>query len=177
MDLNAADAFVIGLILLSTIMAIYRGLVREALTLVTWIIAGWLAVVLGKSAGQIFVISDSDTIKEILGMVTVFFAVVLVGMALKFLVFRAFSIGGPTRLDRFGGGLFGFARGMLVIMAVLWIAPKNTIKQPWYTESVLVPKVHIAADMVADAVPKSWKKDLNKDLDKELKAFGIQQPK
>lgn len=173
MDLNIADAFVIGLILLSTILAIYRGFVREALTIITWIIAGWLAVIFGKEAGQIFVVSDSDTIKEMLGMVTVFFVVVIVGMALKFLVFRAFSIGGPTKLDRFAGALFGFARGMLVIMAVLWIAPENTIKQPWYTQSVLVPKIHIVSDMVADAAPASWKKDLNK----ELKVFDMQQPK
>lgn len=177
MDLNIADAFVICLILLSTALSIYRGFVREVLTIVTWIIAGWLAVLWGKEAGQIFVISDSEIIKEMLGMVTVFFAVILVGMVLKFLVFRAFSIGGPTRLDRFAGCLFGFARGMLVIMAVLWIAPENTIKQPWYTESVLVPKIHIVADMVADSAPDSWKKGVSKDLNKELEAFGVQQQK
>jgi len=158
MDLNAADAFVIGLLLLSTILAIYRGFVREALTIITWIIAAWLAVRLCKTAGEIFVISDSELIKEMLGMVTVFFAVILVGMALKFLVFRAFSIGGPTRLDRFAGGLFGVARAILILMAVLWIAPENTLKQPWYTGSVLVPKIHVLADMTADAVPDSWKK-------------------
>lgn len=172
MDLNAADAFVIGLVLISTVLAIYRGFMREAVTIITWIIAGWLAVLLGKPTGQIFVISESDLIKEILGMVTVFFAVIFIGMTFKFLVFRAFSIGGPTRLDRFAGGLFGFARAMLVLMAVLWIAPENTIKQPWYTESVLAPKIHVVADMVADAAPDSWKKHLSKDLNEELKTFG-----
>ncbi len=173
MDLSAADAFVVGLILLSTVLAFYRGFVRESLTIITFIIAGWLAIHLGKEAGNIFVISDSDMIKEMLGMVTVFFAVVLVGMALKFLIFKAFAVGGPTRLDRFAGALFGFGRAVLVIMAVLWVAPENTIKQPWYSKSITVPKIHLAADMVADATPYSWKKGLSKDLNKELKAFGV----
>lgn len=175
MDLNVADYFVIGLILLSTLLALYRGFVREIITILNWAVAGWFAFVFGNAAGEIFVFTTSDTIKEMLGMVIVFFTVIVLGMGLKFLLFRAFSIGGPTRLDRLAGALFGFMRGMLVIMAVLWLAPESTIEQPWYTESMLVPKIDIASDVVAAAVPKSWKEDLNKRLDDDLKMFGLQQ--
>ncbi len=174
MDLNIADYFVVGLVLLSTLIAIYRGFVREVITILVWIIAGWFAFVFGNAAGEIFVFTNSNVIKEMLGMVAVFFTIVVVSMGLKFLVFRAFSIGSPTRLDRLAGGLFGFTRGMLVIMAVLWLAPENTIKQPWYTESMLVPKIKIASNVVTSAIPESWKKDLNKNLDNDLKMFGMQ---
>lgn len=160
-NLNGADFFVIGLIAFSTILAIYRGFVREILTIISWFIAGWLASIFGKNTGELFVFSDSEIIKQILGVAVVFFASIFAAAGLKFLVFKAYAISGPTRLDRFVGSVFGIARGVFVVMIILFIAPANTLKQSWYTDSVLLPKIHVAANVVAQATPESWSKNIH----------------
>src|SRR5690348_4649003 len=107
MDLNFADGLIILILAISTIIGIYRGFVRELMTIVTWIIAGTVAYMYGKIVGEYIFFVDSTTAKEILGMIAVFIVVVFIGHLLKLVVLKAAKISGVSPIDRLTGALFG----------------------------------------------------------------------
>ena len=144
--INVTDGFIILLFVASIALAVWRGFVRELLTLITWILAGYLAFVYGKQVGDMFTFIKSAVVQEWLGMALIFVSVLLIGGILKFLVCRAFSIGGPSTIDRVAGFVFGVLRAVAIMVAIVIAMPGNVTEQPWYKDSKLI---HIVQDGVS----------------------------
>lgn len=165
LDLNGADVAVIGLIAVSTLIGVYRGLLRELLTLITWTVAALIAYAYGKNAGEYFTFVQSAGIKEILGILSLFIIIVLIGFIIKLIVCKAAKFSDASRLDRISGFLFGFMRGCALVMAILLLSPDAINKQAWYKKSQTLPKLAIAADVIVNAMPVTLKDDLRRYLD------------
>lgn len=159
MELNTADVLIISTILISTVIGIYRGFLRELLTVMVWLIAAVLAYIYGKAMGDYLVFFENAAVKEALGMFIVFIAVVLVGMVVKIIVAKAGKIPGITTIDRIIGALFGVIRGCVLVVLVLLVSSNNIEKQDWYKKSILLPRFAKAADATSKATPESWKED------------------
>lgn len=163
--LNIADVYIIGILLISALISIYRGFLREFITVVSWVIAGTLAFWLGPKLGLHIGFIDSDIGKHIFGGIIVFIASLSLLYLAKFLLFRALKISGVSKLDRGLGALFGLLRGAVLIVAVILAATDPIKEQKWYKQSYLIAKFDVVAEAIAKATPDSFKKELKEEMD------------
>lgn len=156
------DISIVVIFLLSTLIGIYRGLMRELITILTWLIAFVLAIVHGKAAGELFTFISSDPVKKVLGMVTVFVSVVILGIIIKFFVLRSFNIGKPSGLGRFLGAGFGVVRAGAIVVLTLAFATSSQIEDlSAFKDSQLIPQFKSIVDFLNIKMPQKWHRNNN----------------
>ena len=159
--MSQGDLAVGFLILSSLIQGIVRGLIREVLSLVSWILAAWLSyrygLILGDSLDSVI---KTPTLSAVIGSVVVFAGVLIVLTLVSSLLNRVFKKAGLSLADRFFGGIFGVARGVAVI-TVLLIAFRLTPipEQDWYIRAQLIPYFNPLVNSFSLKVSDSLSKD------------------
>jgi len=154
---NLFDALVIGIVLLSGLLALVRGFVREVLSIVAWIGAA-LAVMNGLPLLLPYVRDQFG--KSIVVDVGTGIAIFLVALVLLSLLFgavaRAVRGSDLGTLDRSLGFLFGLARGAVVV-ALFYIVGALLVPVPEHPETVqtarTLPVVRYVARLVATVAP------------------------
>ena len=155
--LGLLDLVLVGAICLSLGIGLFRGLIRETLSLVSWVLALWLAYLYSDFvAAWLETWLQNSQLAKIIGAVTVFVGVLLALSVTGGLISRAFRATGLTGMDRLLGAVFGALRALLLIIALLLLArftPAAT--QAWYNQSVLVPYLEPAVDWLSTKVGHS----------------------
>jgi membrane protein required for colicin V production len=155
---TALDFAILGVFALSTILAYIRGVVRELLAVVTWIVALFAALAFGGAvADAIPWMESSPVAKHVIAFVLVFIAVLVVGAILAYLVSRLVHAAGLGFVDRFLGALFGLARGALIVVVVVLVAGLTSLpRNDWWQNSLLGPAVVAAALSLRHWLPPAW---------------------
>ncbi len=152
--MNGADWFIVILIVASCVIGAMRGLMREGIALVTWLLGLYLAwafsdVVepyLGGLLGQEGV---RVWVARLLILLTVLLIGTLVGLILQYAV-RHSPFG---TADRALGTLFGLLRGAVVVGVLIIVGELLQLHQEhWWTESKLMPYASYMADAVRSIV-------------------------
>jgi membrane protein required for colicin V production len=147
------DYAVLVIVGLSMLLSVIRGLVREVLALLAWVMAliaaslfsGNLATLL---PGEI----PSEELRLVVGFTAVFFGVLLAMSLLAVIVSRLVKSAGLGAEDRMLGALFGLARGALVVMALVLMAGLTSLpRDPVWREAMLSPPLQAVAAHV-----KAW---------------------
>ena len=149
------------LILSSLILGIVRGLIREVLSLVSWILAAWLSYQYGLMLGDSFnSVIKNPTLSAVMGSVVVFAGVLIALTLLSSLLNRVFKKAGLSLADRFFGGIFGVARGAAVITVFLIAFRLTAIpEQDWYVRSQFIPYFNPLVNSFSLKVSDSLSKD------------------
>ena len=148
MSFSWVDWAIIAIILVSGLISLKRGFVREALSLVIWIVAGAVAWLFGGALAEHlggFIETPSARIIAACGIL--FVATLLVGALISFLLGELVRATGLTGTDRLLGMVFGVARGarlVVVLVGLLSLAPVQ--QDSWWRESSLVPHFLMVAD-------------------------------
>ena len=117
--LSYFDYLVIGIIALSGLIAFFRGFIQEILSLVLWITAFAAAMLLNAYLDPYFIdYIDNPEIRRILTIVTVFVGIIFLGGLIIKLLRGLVHWSGMGGLDRLLGVLFGFIRGMLLVVVI-----------------------------------------------------------
>ena len=139
--MTGADVFLILVLLGSTIIGLLRGLVREAVSLLFWIVAIWAAWKLGPGVephlgGLLADPNVAPWVGRLVILVLVLLAGWVIGMLLSYFT-RSLGLGW---IDRILGLLFGLLRG-LVLMGLIIIGGEllNLNHEEWWGRSKLVP--------------------------------------
>src|SRR6266446_7181630 len=128
------DYAVLGVLALSTVWGIWRGFAREVVSLTGWVIAFLVANLLAGPLGD--KLPESLAQPE-LRVIIVFAAVFLLMLAVTTLIglllskiLKEMGLGG---LDRTLGGVFGLARGFLIMLAFALFAGLTSLprEQVW----------------------------------------------
>jgi membrane protein required for colicin V production len=124
MDFTIVDGVVLAVIAISAILAYSRGLVREALSIVAWIVAAVVAFVLAPAVEPLM--REVPVLRDIIGAscelgVLAGFAVVFAAALIVFSIFTPLVAGAVSRsalgpVDQGLGFLFGVARGVLLVL-------------------------------------------------------------
>ena len=135
------DAVVIAALVLSFGLGILRGIVREVLSLSSWIASIWLAYLYGDNLAIMIVPwIESERLSGLIGYVLVFVAVLVLLSMVGTLLFKIFRVAEHSGTDRFLGGLFGCLRGVVIVTVLLVIAEWTPVTtQAWFRESQIVP--------------------------------------
>ncbi|MDB5807340.1 MAG: CvpA family protein [Betaproteobacteria bacterium] len=149
------DYAVLAILLMSVVVSVLRGLVREILSLIGWIAAFVVASLFASDVAQLL----APTLDPHgLGLIAAFL-LVLVGMALVSAiigwgVMKAVAAAGMTLADRGLGGLFGLARGLVIVVALAMVCGLTPIpKQPFWKQALLSPLVETMVETVKPFLP------------------------
>jgi len=151
------DYAILGLIGLSAIIGLFRGLVREAFSLLTWIVAVAVAVHFSRDFASYFDSLISVPSARIAASFAVLFLVTLIlGGLINFLLSELVEKTGLTGTDRLLGLLFGVARGMVVIAVLVVLAGLTPLPEdPWWNEASLIQPFESLAVWLRDQIPDS----------------------
>jgi len=135
------DAVVIAALVLSFGLGIFRGIVREILSLSSWIVSIWLAYLFGDNLAIVIVPwLESERLSSLIGYLVVFVAVLVLLSLVVALLFKLFRVVGLSGIDRLLGGLFGCLRGVVIVALLLFIAEWTPATgQAWFKDSQIVP--------------------------------------
>jgi membrane protein required for colicin V production len=158
-NFSFTDIGIMVIVLISTVIGIYRGFFREMITIVVWLIGIVLAYSHGPDVAVALSFISSEYARTAIGMSVIFIGVVLIGMLVKKLVFKSFHIAKPSAFDRFLGAAFGVARGFgLIIIAIIAFQSTPVLDSDWYNDSQILPPLEDAADDISGQVPDKWQK-------------------
>lgn len=157
------DYVVIGIVAISLLLGLWRGVVSELIALVAWVTGVMAALESGADVGNAVFTGLSDPALRVLAGCLLVFVGVLVAMSLIRLAVRGMVKAlGMTLSDRLLGMFFGLARGVLLVMLLVAAGGMTSApQQPWWKEATLAPPLETAV-----LAAKPWLPD---DLAKKIR--------
>ena len=149
------DYALIAVVGLSALIGIWRGLVREVFALAGWVAAIVVALAFaGEVARLIPPGFAAPPVRTVIAF-TVLFIVILVVVSIAGLLFtKAVRAVGLGLANRTLGGVFGFARGALILLVIALAAGLTAVpKEPFWREAKLAPPLETAAIAVKPYLP------------------------
>jgi membrane protein required for colicin V production len=140
--MNSADWAIVVILALSSLISLARGFIKEAFSLVIWIAALVLANVFSHRLEPIFApLITTPSLRAMTAFITIFIGVLLVGALINYGVGLLIKMTGLSSTDRLIGVIFGFVRGLFIIMILLIYVPEYVpVKNDaWFKESELIP--------------------------------------
>jgi len=138
--MNWVDIAILIIISLSAVISLFRGFVREALSLATWILAFWVSIGFAdKLDPMLDGMIASPTARLSVAFATLFLITLIVGALVNYLVGQLVQKTGMSGTDRVLGILFGIGRGVvLVAVLVLLGGLAQLSREVWWQESMLI---------------------------------------
>jgi membrane protein required for colicin V production len=174
--MNWPDYAIIGAILISLLVGALRGFIKEVFSLVVWSAAFFVAYhYAGDVAGLMESHVSLPSARTAMGFAGLFVAVLLVGGLLNYLLGRLVESTGLSGTDRLLGGIFGAARGLVLVVAVLLVSGFTPIPaDPWWKESPSIVRLMPFVDWAVSYLPESVREhiDFEPSLEEEDEASG-----
>ena len=138
--MNEVDTAILVVIVLSCVFGLWTGLIKEVLSLLTWIAALLVARVYSEGLSELLVnVIDNSSVRYATAFVIIFIVIMMLGRILNHQLSELLI---STRLklaDRVLGGMFGIARGALIVMLILFISNLFLSETEQWQQSTLVP--------------------------------------
>lgn len=141
--MNALDLTILVVVAVSTLIGVWRGFVREILSLATWVVASLVAWLLASPLSEVFEKDVAQpTLQLVAAFIVVFIVVYVIGTFVTYVIHRMFLKKPFLKMSNyFFGGVMGILRGGLIMIICFLIAgllpkiPKNN----WWKQSQLAP--------------------------------------
>jgi membrane protein required for colicin V production len=119
LQLGWVDLVLLAVFLLSVLIGLWRGFVFEIVSLMGWLVAFVIANSAGPFLADLIPLGDADGKLRLWAAYILVFVLVLLTCTLLARMLRALVAATPLSfVDRLLGGVFGVARGMLILVVV-----------------------------------------------------------
>ena len=157
------DYAIIGIITISLVVGLLRGFIKEVFSLVVWAAAFFVA---WRFAGDVAALMenaiDLPSARTAMGFVGLFISVLLVGGLINYLLGRLVESTGLSGTDRLLGGVFGAARGLVLVIVIMLVAGLTPIPaDPWWKESATIQRMMPLVSWGAGFLPESVSEHLD----------------
>lgn len=157
------DYAVIGIVGVSILLSIIHGLVREILSLASWVVAFLVAQTSAVDAAALLPAAISHPSLRLLTAFLAVFVAVLVAMSLLAMALsRLLRTAGLGFADRALGAVFGLVRGLAIVTVAVLLAGLTSLPQQpaWRLAMTSAPLVTLAS-MVKVWLPYDLAKHIN----------------
>ncbi len=140
--MNWADWGIIAIIVLSGLISLKRGFIKEALSLLIWVLAFVIARMFSANMSTLLVdYIDVATVRYAAAFAILFAATLVVGALVNYLISTLVRITGLSGTDRALGIVFGLARGGLLVVVVVALIKNTPLTESlWWAQSSLIPE-------------------------------------
>ena len=149
------DIVILAVVALSAVIGFFRGFLREAVGLATWLLAFYAAFSFAESGAALlqgWISVASARLAVSFGLI--FILVLLVGAILNYVIGRLVNQTGFAGTDRAIGGVFGVLRGVAVLIVLVLLAGVTPIpRDAWWQESIFIAHLQEGALRVRDLLP------------------------
>ena len=154
--MTAFDLIVVLVFAISVGFSIWRGLVREVLALLTWILAFWLAKLFAVVvAGWLPASWSHQGLRIAIGFVAIMLVSVLLLSLVTMLTVHLVKVAGLTYSDRALGAIFGLLRGLLIVVTLVLLGGMTSEPRELYWRQALLSKpLQAAALWVKPLLPE-----------------------
>lgn len=148
---NAADWGIVSILGLSILLSLWRGFVREAISLAGWVAAFVVAnMFVGNLASFLTPWIDNVTGRYVASYAILLAGTLVVGGVTGLLAAQMVKASGLTVMDRLLGTGFGLVRGIIIALVLMYLLrqlapPQNLV---WLEQAQLTPYMDMLAQWV-----------------------------
>jgi membrane protein required for colicin V production len=149
------DYLVLFVLICSVLISTLRGLVKEVLSLLGWIVSFIVANAYGETlAGLLPELIPGNATRLIVAFIALFIGVRLLMMLFSIAMNEFIKASGLTVADRGLGTVFGFGRGIVIVIAAVLMCGMTAIpQQPFWKDALLSPLAERAARTIKPFLP------------------------
>lgn len=157
------DYLVLFVLICSIVISTLRGLVKEILSLLSWVVAFVVANAYGESLAELLPnMLPGSTTRLIVGFIALFIGVRILMGLLTMALNEVVKATGLTLVDRGLGGLFGLARGLVIVLAAVLLCGMTAIpEQSFWKEALFSPLAETAARTVIPFLPGNFARHIS----------------
>jgi len=161
------------IILISTVIAIAKGLMREIISLVA-LIGGFIlaAIYYPALAAHLIEFSRTETVANLAAFLMIFLGCLLAGVIISLIVNRFLKASSLLWIDRLLGGIFGILRGWAIASVLVLGLVAFPVRENVMAHSQLAPYLLTGAKTAVLLVPKSLKDAFNEQYRKVIQAWN-----
>lgn len=164
-QLTLIDYMFAFVVIISIIISVIRGFIREALSLATWGIAVWVTFTFAERlSNELSPYIAAEALRMGISIAVLFLVTFVLGLLCSYFITKLVSKSGLTGTDRLIGLIFGASRGVLiVVLAILGLSLTPIAQSAAWKDSAFIPQFQ---PMV------SW---LSRDFPEYMQQHGQQQ--
>ena len=148
------DYFILTVLIVSSIYGVYRGLIKEILSLIGLVLSFYLASNFDNLLANLVPIENKSDFLIISAFILIFVSTLILTSLLIKIISKVLKFAGLSILNRFFGFIFGMARGLVVVLVILYLnqlIPFINLIDP--TESTLIPFLDPIFSIVLEYLP------------------------
>ncbi|WP_426109969.1 CvpA family protein [Massilia sp. PWRC2] len=152
------DYVVLLILLASVVISTMRGLVREILSLVSWVVAFVVANMYGaKLAPLLPAVVPGESVRLMVAFAALFLGVRIVMGLVSMALGAVITASGLSLADRGLGGLFGLARGIVIVLFGVILCGMTTIpQQAMWKHALFAPMAETGVRTVKPFLPADF---------------------
>lgn len=161
--MTAFDYAVLGIIGVSVLLSVLRGFLREVMALLAWVVAFWVANLLTDAVAPLLPAAiPSPELRLLAAFIILFFVTLLLMTLLAITIGQFLKVIGVGPWDRALGALFGFARGMIMVLVLVLLSGLTQLpKQPLWKNAMLSAPLEALVMQARPWLPVDLTKRLN----------------
>lgn len=160
--LNLLDFILLAILCISILFGIFKGFIRELLSLAFFIIAVVLSFLFYQEIGSFFMKGlKNREMANFVAFISIFVVVLIIGAIVTFFSKKAFTFGPLKAIDKILGGVFGLVRGILVGAIIIYALVKFPVNNHLLHQSRLAPYGIKTIELISQLLPTSYQKHLH----------------
>lgn len=161
------DWIIAAVLLVSMLVGLFRGFLKEALSLISWIMAVWLATTFSVEAGEFinqFIHIPNPKFRMTAGFALIFLTTLFTFAVISYVLIKIFVRGPIKSVDRVLGIGFGVLRGGAIVVAVLIVARAAGFEDSdWWQNSMHIAKFEPFIEYAESLMPEGWRTELESE--------------